>query len=918
MSERTGWWHTLEEEGSLAPRLEALARLDEATEGFRESEDRERLQALSSRAAPPFSEVLERCRVRAARSDFERRSGGTLSAGTREKNQLADQLLQDLDEAGRRDLIEASIQEEAFETLPALVRQFKRETDPGLRQLLAQALGMLGGRRVLPYLKKASRSRTESVRRGAVEGLAYQSGRGPAQLLLERLADPSPEIAARARELLGLTAFSDVAAILEKLPEDRGSRLRKVAVPLLRAHGERPEARALLERWLHSSSNRVAAEALLALASLGAPAARLRIDELEGDDDPRVQAVRKLAQETYRRVVEEEAETLEGYEQETRSLIAEHLPDSQVSDPFGGEAVSLDDEDEVPVSLPPSEPPPASEPPTPIEPGGAPAVPPPEPGAPEPEAPSPKGDTSPESDAIALPPESRDTVIVLGPSPDSAAGEPPKPGPETLVRPAPPKDTPPPGSAPGTPQEAEATPEATPPAQAVSAPEPEAAPDPGPPPAPPTGPGSGSLDPEAAATLWFRVALLMILVWGLSFTGGHAFLAGRAASSIDENQRQLERDFDRLTRAIEAARMRTGRRFLDRELGSLVPQHLEELPRDPWGGAYAFDPTLDRLYSPGPDGVLDQVPSLQSRGIRPDDPQRFLGPPPEPLALTVERGGEARLEALVPGTLEVSPVTLAEGEVPPIQPVLTQGGGRIAYLVPSYGSSPRLAMVRRLQVGRRFDWDPPIPLLDMGWDIRSMAWFPDGQELALVAIPPGGSEAAAYRLLPGESPRLLPQLGTRPGRIRVSRTGDRIAWSAMHPGGRRRLVLLELQEALGDLPPEPVGDPFWGPEGEDPAFGRRGALFYCGPSPRDPDHHALLGLLPGRTEGEVLRSSPAWIASPRPSRTGARVAFVEGREVKVLSLESQTSRTVLTSDQPIIDLEWPFPARFEGGGSSSD
>jgi hypothetical protein len=925
-------WEILEHGEDLFSRLEALGKLEVVSRGFQDPVQRERVEGLLGTVPHDLEEALLRALVRSLRAEYFRGAGEGLSPGVRAKNTLADQLLLEQGREERMKFIAASLQEHAFETLPVLVRQFKREDDHEVAALLAKALGVLGDKRVLPLLKKASRSDSVAIRLGAIEGLSFQGGRGRTQLLLERLVDPEAEITKAARKELLRLPLGDALDILEAIPDDKGAKLRRAAVKHLASYPGRPRVCQLLERYMHSGNSLVAAESLLVLAGMGEPVAMNRIKDLEGSADKRMRKVLGLAKKAYDKAVASEYEAVSDLLAGAQSAVQSYHSDpplDPVLSPPGPDPASPQDLAFRDTFIGPA----------PVGTGTVPVCEEPPPAAPGAVSLSILNTvvSASEEPARKKPVELGNMLPDLGPSGDNPwdsvilvrQSEEPggAPGSSSAVPQAglvtpemdPSEDEEEPiepffeiptsfleDSAPSSPEEEEFQephfdiPVTTP---GTSLPKVDAAP------ASTSPVSSGDVSPlQVAASLQatpsrlsFRLLFLLFLVGGAGIAGIHAYRVGVAAKAADKQQEQLATDFSKLARAIKKARARSRQPYLDQGLASLVPKYLPKLGRDPWGGAYGFDPTLDRLFSFGPDGVLNQLASPDSVGTPSDDRSLFLGEPPEPLVVSVQKQGKPYLLAFRPGETRVVEVHLTEEEVSPVRPVFALHGGRLAYLIFSPEQGKYLGMWRRLVVGKHPDKKAPEPVLPVGWDTSSLAWFPGGEELAVIATPPGAKEGV-FRVKIGEVPRRLPHLGKDLAEVTVSRDGKRIAWCATDQGGTRRVVFLGLSSL--------AAAPAWGPVGEHPCFGRKGVLLYCGVDPRQAGRSALFGLRIGQERGDLLQSSPRRIASPMPSVRGDKIAYIEGNKVKVLNLSTRTTTPVFHSSEQILALAWPLPGKI--------
>lgn len=876
-----GLWESLASEGPVAARIEALRDLEKAQGPRGVAEFVARLEGISSGWTGPLAEAAGRVLARARRRQHR-------GAGAEEKLDLARQILSEADARGRLQFVTASLEGEAFETAPALAAQLLLEAAPEVQAALAKALGPLGDKAALPALKHASRATETAVRLAAVEALAYHRGREPMRLLLERLTDREATVRALALRCLLSLPRDEVVGILESIPSGKGAKLQRASIGYLREQDESPRARDLLRAWSAGESSLVVAEALLALAHLGDDTALARIMELDGRCEAPMQKVLEMAKAAYGKAVEEESRSV-GQALSSRSdSMGPELDDALIggtaapSRPEGFEGL----EEEVWR-------PPGTQ--APIELGPAPLA--------------------QDETVVATAPEDplgfQDTILDESGGPATASEPTPEPAPEGGAEdPGNPWDSiaQAPGqavvdfSAPPVP------PDATPatPTPAVRKADSEGAPAPAP-----------ALAPAAAAaaagrTRGFRLFLLFLLLAGLGLTGSFAYRARVAARRVHDLEGQLLADFDTLVRAVESHDDGTGRRLASADLSPLVPDLLPALPRDPWGGSYHYDPVLRRLVSPGPDGTLAPPPAFGDPPGSVDDRLRLLGEPLPPVAASFQSPLGFRLASLVPGTMESREVVFEETEGAPLKPQLAPGGTRIAYLHFDRGSGLFLARRRRLQVGSRTQWDPPVALLPDGWDCSSLRWFPDGEGLVAVATPPGGREGL-YGVVPEKAPVLLSSRIYEPSAPSIHPDGRRLLLSARHPDGERHVLMGLLPEGRF------VADGIrarWGPRGDLPLFGHaKGSLIYLGEDPRVPGRNALLewhdvqepsGEYQGEASGAVIHSSPDPLTCPVLAPGGDYLAFCVGERLLLLDLESRAAVVIFRAPRPIVGLTWPF------------
>lgn len=1092
-------WEILEGPRPTLERIQALSQLEGETRCFRDRAERDRLERLLDHVPEDLEQAVLRTLVRIHRTDYRQSVAAGTWPDSSQKVALARQMLEDQDPASRLQLVEASLQNEAFETFPVLLERFETEPDPVVRGALAKALGVLGSRKIVPVLKKASRSRSPETRKGALEGLTFQYGKERTRLILERLLDPEVEIRDEALRCLGLMPLGEILEVLESIPPGRGGKLRRASVRYLALHPEDLRCREMLQGYMHSSTPLVSAEALLALARLGDDAALGRIVDLDGKCDRKMQKVLDLAKRAYDDAMEADYSTV--------SELLDAVHSSSTSDTLSGDHIShasrvphLPEEaapqlpEEVPAPHPPEPGPTGPAPETMTSAGGAIFV----PGEGEwtpgtgplsaPQA-APGGDSQqgaeaprPELTAVEMvlrppsapsiplaPPEaplpeetelaSRETFIGPAPTgPDGGGAATPGGNPslsilDTVVgssSPRPTGDAPDPlaslsgpgdlagenpwdsvirvredpgsggggagpsgGVGPGAageqdedldsgvepvfdipvPEETggefppgEAEPEephfeiplATGPDESTEPEEPhfeipaglvpaspggagpedpEAAPEldlasretaplfpeveeVGPPPETTPGgpPGdaiaavlggreaagegeAGAAKPRRASNFTFRLLLLLMLVYGVVFTGTFAYQAGVAASVVDQNRQKLRTDFNRLTRAIHAYRTRTGRRFLDPSLRALVPDPLPELPFDPWTQRYLFDPVLGQLISPGPDGKPSEAARLDEEKADSDDRRRFVDPVPPPLAVSIREGATPRLVVLRPGTDQVLPVEVPDEEVAPLRPVLDRGQGRLAYLRFSPQEGIYRAWWRRREAGTRFRWTAPVPVLPERWEVSEICWMPSQLVVLALATPPGKRLSGLYRisLVEDGEPTALVEGLVEPRSLAIAPDGTRVVLSTQNsPQAPRRLRLLDVPtwEDWGKVQPRRVD----GPRGDHARFDpAEPFLYYIGEDPRHAGRQGVFrwgyrlqeggfSVEQASPAGELLHSSSQALGETTLSPRGDLLALVEGKRVLVLNLGNREVRPILESPHPILGLSWPFPA----------
>lgn len=296
-------WEVLEGSGPLQKRLAALAEIE-----FLVAPEDEgallRLRTLSRRTAGPLADAIEHVLLR-----FRRSQGNwdvlTQNPATRREGQIssvlrqAGEILGRADPAQRTEFVDRCAENERFEVGPVLATKILTERDPEVAAAMARALGKLGTDACLPSLKQASRHPSAEVRLGSVQGLVYQRGAEPLRLLVERLGDGAKEVAWAAFDALETLPLGEVLALLEQLPPGRVVEVQVGAVEFLKGFLDDLQVLELLRRWLRSADGRLAAECLVALASVRDRAAEERIAELAADPDPRSQQVVSLARAAY-------------------------------------------------------------------------------------------------------------------------------------------------------------------------------------------------------------------------------------------------------------------------------------------------------------------------------------------------------------------------------------------------------------------------------------------------------------------------------------------------------------------------------------------------------------------------------------------------------------------------------------------
>lgn len=298
-------WSALEKGADLQTSLEALDILEEWVAPENE-EAMERLRKLSRRASGALSTAFDRALLR-----FRRRSNDweiltqSVSTSPEDEHRLAralreaKEILHDPDPVVRLHFVDDCARRERFETGPALATHALLEKDPRVLAATARALGKLGSGASVVCLKAISRHASAEVRRGSVEGLAYQRGRSALQLLVERLGDPEKEVLWATIDLLEALPLSPTLEILEAIPLGKLAEVRVGAVRFLKGFLREPRTLALLRSWLEDRHPRLSAESLVALASIRDPAAESRFQQLAVDPDPRAQQVLTLARMAY-------------------------------------------------------------------------------------------------------------------------------------------------------------------------------------------------------------------------------------------------------------------------------------------------------------------------------------------------------------------------------------------------------------------------------------------------------------------------------------------------------------------------------------------------------------------------------------------------------------------------------------------
>lgn len=950
-------WEVAESDAPVASRVRALAAL----EGALLSEPgryKDRVEALSRDSRLPMARaagaMLWKVRRRLHQQELAA-SGGQIDT---DRLEMTEAMFDELGASTRAELAASAIEVAYFEAAGILATQLSQEEAPRIQGVLARAIGILGDEKLLPVLKQASRHDEAEVRMGALEGLFHQSGLQRTRLILERLPDSEARVAELARDLLEACAVDEVLTILEGIPLGKAPGIRRAAIPYLLALPDR-RARALLVQYFDDGDRKLRAEAVLGLAKRGAPEAEAGIATLRAAGDAKLKKVADLAEREWKAATPEDplpepaapaapppaqAAPVAATPPQDDAAVAETGPGSGVQPetidsrvfashpPPEDELESFVNQDTMIGTAPASAAPTREDPP---EPGASPPEPPQPPEAeatpdvpaasveapgPQAEAAAPAGPVTSEPAAPQAPPTptpaAEQPAAEVAPSPDSPAPPPAGPAPDLAA------------------------------VVAASSPTPARAParrDPAPPPAP------RGMSRRALGLGLFLVAIMSgrAALWYQEY---------QARQKIDPVAQQLKRDFNQVLFAVESHEQETGRRLWSTRLDSLVPDRFEEVPGDPWGNHYRWDPVLRRVISLGPDGIADQGARVSDVGIEPNDRIRFAEKIPSPMAVSYRNGGRHEVALLIPGTADVHPFRIEGATAAPIMPRILPSGAKLAYLFNDPKTGALRAEWRRARAGISGQWEAPVPLLPPEWEARGLTWIPDGSGLVVLATPPveatNGGQVGLY-LAGGawEEPVLLGEGLRAPASPRVSDDGARVCFSAVDERGTRRIGVLGLPTE-GRAPGATVR---WGPIGEHPLFGPGGKSIWFvrnredegafGALDEDPEALALAedaGLPPpgatpigpvgglfvwydhqapdysGEIQGELRLEADQPLGPPALSLRDKRLAVPVGEEILVALPRGGQSATVFRAPGPILAVAWPFQVPFAAEDADGD
>ncbi len=938
-------WREVDSTYPAESRLRALERLETAA-ALDAVAVADRLEELAARPGeqlePAFRRVALRLRARHHRDEVDARSAISLPEAAL-RMELTESLVRQSDATSSVQLAEMALANHSFEAAPVLAYRLEIETDGPTRTILLQAIGALGGLDFLPILKVASRSTSEADRRGAIEGLAYLPGKEALRLLVERVGDKVASIRDRVLEILATVPPDPVLALATAIPQGRATGIRRGMVRWL-AGRQLVEAEDLLVHWIGDPDPLVAGEVLLALADRRHPAARDRMTFLAGSDDPKVRRLLHLAQKRFHKA---------GGEGGTDSGMASGVRGTEARDPVsspgesssgvGGWGGSEADPEEPARSGPPRDPrPPASS--LPGRPDELPSWAPERPAEavwPDPESQVPPAPSEParrQGDERSL--ETRDTVV--GPAPAPAPAE--LPSEEIEARPdgGPAGRSSPPGPAATAPgasdwrEPAPLLPRPDPRAgvgggqldipAVASGPAPSSEPAPGSrdepgPEATPGGPRVPSpplpraAPPRTGQVSWFRVGLLLGLLFALGATFRHYAAARRLEVTTDERRARLAQDFETLSKALVASEEGLATRFVEEDFQSLVPQFLPQVPMDPWGRRYRFEPVLRRVFSPGPDGLVDPPAPFVIRGSPPDDRFQFVDRSPSVMAVTFLDQEKERVVVVLPGTPELRLWTTPGSSRSPLQPIATSSGSRLAYRWHDPERNAFGAEVRRQEVVGGRDWEDPRPLAPPGFTIRTLAWMPDGSGLVAVGGPPEDGEGL-WILEADAAPRpiLTVEDLREPEGPSVSADGKRIAISAKDRKGTRRIAVVDLESPDG-LGRNAV---VWGPEGRAPAYSPVGeTVWYLGPAAEGSvvagtrSVRVWAGARSGDPRSQIRYTAEEELILLVASEPDRRLALATRSRVGVLLPKTGAVTWVFEAPGVVSGVAWPFPARLE-------
>lgn len=296
-------WNSLEQADSYTEKLQALDDLEVFLDP-RDERIARRFEEVSRRAEPRLRKAIELVQFRLHRKKVS--SEVISSSPTLEDysevfgTKVVHKELTDPSPARRLSCLARIEREQTFQVASVVSNCMIREQDPKVLARMAEVLGKLGNEFQFGALKRASRHKDPGVRLGAILGLTYQSGFERDRVLFERLGDDAREVRKSALEALRLAPLERVLKVYEAIPESRGAKMLAGAIGVLELHLPSPKVRGILSQAMHSSDERLASEALMALARKGDSIVLERIQQLSSSPDERIQKVRQLALQTFR------------------------------------------------------------------------------------------------------------------------------------------------------------------------------------------------------------------------------------------------------------------------------------------------------------------------------------------------------------------------------------------------------------------------------------------------------------------------------------------------------------------------------------------------------------------------------------------------------------------------------------------
>jgi HEAT repeat protein len=285
--------------------LKALDALDDLEDhlSLEDQDTLRRLDTLVRRFPGAIAQGIERTLLRVRRENVDwdvlttaSATGGAPPGVSRVLRQAKEALTAPAPYA-RVAFVERVMAEERFAAGPVLAVQARVEKDPSVLEVMAKALGRLGGPTSLATFKHLLKHEDATVRRGAVEGLGFQRGSQALGLVVEALGDKDPSVLFQAMEVLETSSPAAVLRAIRQTPEALPG--QRKAVAYIQGLGKYPGAIELLVERLDSPIPLLSAECLVALAGLGHPEAQRRLEKLSVSTDPRDQQVFALGQRAW-------------------------------------------------------------------------------------------------------------------------------------------------------------------------------------------------------------------------------------------------------------------------------------------------------------------------------------------------------------------------------------------------------------------------------------------------------------------------------------------------------------------------------------------------------------------------------------------------------------------------------------------